>query len=947
MSIVYPIKRVFRSWKLFAAFLIGIALAATFFACIDIKANIAAEQSLNQQLSSVNPDLEFTAWLNSTQLNQTVSNIVNINGVKNVDTIVRSNYAPMMDYDTNYTSYLQLISFPDSSPIYSDWIDRPAGGIGENQTYVISGTPMASMVKIGDNITAQMSFPTPNQGNWNTFWVNLTVAGFADLTDEGYSLASGNSFLTSPGTILSSQQIYETRSNALIVGWNSTFLNIWSAMGNRTVETTFMINVDRDKLISPWNVQASINNVNTVGNNIQENVLSKYHILGGLSNNIYYALEDFNDNFQSTLLEFVVLSIPIFIVAWYLGSTVSDVSFDMRRREIGLLSTKGLSSGQIQRMFLGEAITVGFIGGVAGVIGGLILNQVFIGKFNLNTLFNPQIFSPYTMVFTVVFGIAISLVAMFWSARKASRIPTVVALREYMDTSNQSYHKVLPWVATALGAYKIIVLLFAVNVPLALSNFSSGEFYLAILQKPLTYFDQIMTYIGPILFFWGVAKLLTQNSHLFEKLAIQFSRAMGEFGALAAKNVRRNPARVAAIFFLIAFIVAYGVQVTGQTASQQDYLVRQVKYSVGADISIGVSNSSDSPRILQDILANVTGIKSSTMVCTLQQPQTDTVVETIDPQSFLSTAYYESDWFSGASVQQMFHELETDNQTIILEQSIAQQENLKVGDTIALNFVSGARTLRIVGFFGPKLPANELSTSTITSSNGAFIPTEITIPYYYQLWSYVPRNLFNMTYGSGIYQAEGFDTNILLKLNPGVNGTVVANEIRNMKLDIDGVTSFDEQWRQSQNSQDQSTFYTLQVLDFQNLSVIFAVLSASVGMVLIAIVSLSERSREATLMSVRGVSYGQLVWMFLAENIAIITFAVLLGLAGGYVIDRGTILAANVGTLQLVYPHVIFPTSTLKTIAYYVGLIYASTILAILVMSRRYVTKLERMVRTR
>ena len=639
--------------------------------------------------------------------------------MKNVDTIVRSNEAPVMDYDTNYTSYLQLIAFPDSSPIYNEWTNKPACEIGENQTYVIAGTRMASEVKIRDNITAQLSFPTPNQGNWNSFWVNLTVAGFANLTDKGYSLASGNSYVNYPGTILTSQQIYETRSDALIVGWNSTFLKIWSAMGNRTVDTTFMINVNRDKLISPWNTQASINDVNTIAQNIQENVLSKYQILGGVNNNLYYALEDFNSNFEPTLLEFIALSIPIFFVAWYLGSTVSDVSFDMRRREIGLLSTKGLSSGQTQRMFLGEAITVGLIGGIAGVVGGLILNQVFIGKFNFNTLFNPQIFSPYTMIFTVVFGVAIGLIAMFWSARKASHIPTVQALREYMDNSNQPYHKVLPWVATALGAYKIIVLLLAINVPMALSNFSSGEFYLAILQEPVIILDSILTYIRPILFFWGITKLLVHNLHPFEKLAIQFSRVMGEFGALAAKNVRRNPARVAAIAFLIAFIIAYGVQVTGQTASQQDYLVRQVKYSVGADLSIGMSNSSDAPRIMQDLLANVSGIQSSTIVSTLHQAQTNTVVETIDPQTFLSTAYYENDWFSGASVQQMFHELETNNQTIILEQRVAQKEKLKVGDTIALNFPSGARTLKIIGFFGPQLPANEVSDRPQSSAQAA------------------------------------------------------------------------------------------------------------------------------------------------------------------------------------------------------------------------------------
>ena len=67
----------------------------------------------------------------------------------------------------------------------------------------------------------------------------------------------------------------------------------------------------------------------------------------------------------------------------------------------------------------------------------------------------------------------------------------------------------------------------------------------------------------------------------------KLSRVTGDFGKLAAKNVRRNPARIAAIAFLIAFIIGYGVQVTAQTASQHDYLVRQVESSAGADISLG------------------------------------------------------------------------------------------------------------------------------------------------------------------------------------------------------------------------------------------------------------------------------------------------------------------------------------------------------------------------
>ena len=78
-------------------------------------------------------------------------------------------------------------------------------------------------------------------------------------------------------------------------------------------------------------------------------------------------------------------------------------------------------------------------------------------------------------------------------------------------------------------------------------------------------------------------------------------------------------------------------------------------------------------------------------------------------------------------------------------------------------------------------------------------------------------------------------------------------------------------------------------------------------MVLIAVVSLSERSREATLMSVRGLSYRQLVWMFLAENIAVITFSVILGIVVGYIIDYGTITASKRwNAISLVYPHVVY-----------------------------------------
>ena len=64
MPLMYPLKHVFRNWKLFTALLIGITLAATFCATIGVKANLSAEQTLDKQISSVITDLSFQANVN-------------------------------------------------------------------------------------------------------------------------------------------------------------------------------------------------------------------------------------------------------------------------------------------------------------------------------------------------------------------------------------------------------------------------------------------------------------------------------------------------------------------------------------------------------------------------------------------------------------------------------------------------------------------------------------------------------------------------------------------------------------------------------------------------------------------------------------------------------------------------------------------------------------------
>ncbi len=184
---------------------------------------------------------------------------------------------------------------------------------------------------------------------------------------------------------------------------------------------------------------------------------------------------------------------------------------------------------------------------------------------------------------------------------------------------------------------------------------------------------------------------------------------------------------------------------------------------------------------------------------------------------------------------------------------------------------------------------------------------------------------------------------ILIKLKEGVNGTDIAETIRKMNdPDVSYVQSFSEQWEQSQ-----SNAVNLGSLDVQRLGIVFAILAASVGTALVSIVSMKERSREAAMMSVKGLSYKQLLIMFLAENLAIVVFSLALGAIVGIITLNGNLAALDTMNVGLVHHRLIFPPDATLTVVSCVGLILASTILPILIMARNYVTNLERMVRLR
>ncbi len=947
-SLIFPyaFKRVIRSWRLFAALLLGVVLASTFFAGINVGADTAAKQALDHQLSQVavdivaRPDWE-TIWssINATEVADLISGS-DIKGITGTEVISRSGWPGWMVQvgNGNKTTYFRIVGISDDSRVYDGLtVTDGSSSLGANQTYVWADAPSAGDLKIGDVLSVNFSVwleedlrSKQPQANWIT--LNLTVAGFVELDDKASRIALGGFF---GGTVIlrpestGDQEIVIEEKNLLIADWNKTFAKLLDAVYDMSppyspIETEILVFLDRASMIGPWDITTSIEKVSAITSQIQNKVLGYG---AWTTTDLLYVLDNYQYTSQNMRLQFLITALPVFFMAWYMGTTVSDVSLNLRRREIGLLLTKGFSRGQLLRMLLTEAALIGLMGGLIGVGLSLLLSPLFVGAGGGQWFSAAPVVGTETVILAVIFGVIITFLSMFRPARRASQLQAVDALREYRYVEDvKPFKQRWPWIALILGTYKIIMWLLGINLAtLMWGPPPVANIIVMILLGIWIFLDvYVLNYVGPILFFWGLTKLLIRGSLKFQELTAKVARFLGDLGSLATRNVRRNPARAASIAFLIAMIIGYSFQITGTYASERDYTIRQIKFNVGADISVSLITLVNSSQTINQI-ENLTGVSSTVLEYSFEGESAlrKMRLKAVDPEKWLETAYYESEMFTGSNVETAFHEMSTDNNTIILEREIATPLELRVGDTIFVTIGSLSRALKVVGFFGPK-PGQR--------------PPVFDGGSYYVSHSYIPEGLYHEAKDS--VSATG---RILVKLASGADGKAVADQIRELEIyNVGTVYSVAEELQEWQ-----SDVLLSGTLNVQLLGVAFAVVAASIGTALVTLVSLKERSKEVSIMSVRGLSFKQLATMLLTENLAVVSFAVLLGTVVGLIIVYGNVSAANTMpySSSILVHHMVFPMNMILTLFACFVLVFASTIIPVILMSRRYVSRLERMVR--
>jgi putative ABC transport system permease protein len=258
-----------------------------------------------------------------------------------------------------------------------------------------------------------------------------------------------------------------------------------------------------------------------------------------------------NSFFKPALLAFA--GAAVLVGAFVIFNTFS-ITVAQRMREFAMLRTIGAMRRQVLLTVLGEALTVGVIASVLGILGGVGFAKLLGSLFGLVGFGLPlagiKLHLWPGIVVPLAVGVLVTLAASYAPARRATRVPPIAALREGAELPRGRFARFTPYVAGFLLVVGILAVFLGVtgNGPTTQRLFTIA--------------------IGAIVSFIGLAMV---SRYLIRPLARGIGWPLGlgggASGRLARENTTRNPGRTAvtaaALMIGIGLVVFFSVLING------------------------------------------------------------------------------------------------------------------------------------------------------------------------------------------------------------------------------------------------------------------------------------------------------------------------------------------------------------------------------------------------
>ncbi len=124
------------------------------------------------------------------------------------------------------------------------------------------------------------------------------------------------------------------------------------------------------------------------------------------------------------------ISFIILIVAAFTIYNIINMTVKQKLHDIAILKAQGFASKSVVKIFITEALLIGILGTISGMILGAVLinvlSQVYIGG---DTGYFPIRFEPQIMILGLLVGIVVTTIAGYIPARSAAKVDPISIFR--------------------------------------------------------------------------------------------------------------------------------------------------------------------------------------------------------------------------------------------------------------------------------------------------------------------------------------------------------------------------------------------------------------------------------------------------------------------------------------------------------------------------------------
>ena len=388
--------------------------------------------------------------------------------------------------------------------------------------------------------------------------------------------------------------------------------------------------------------------------------------------------EDQAESLQQGLSFFTQFLLIFAFIALGIGSFIIYNTFSIlvaqRARELALLRAVGASRRQVLGSVLVEAVVVGIVAAGLGLLAGIALAvalQAALDALGVDLPTAGTVVSGGTVVAAVLTGLVITFLSVLLPAWRASKVPPIAALREVAhDTSGTSK------VRAAIG-----VVLLVLSVLAAIPAFGDAPDTQALQMVGLA---ALLALVGVIV----LGPVLARPGALLLGRALGFA---GMTGTLARENAARSPKRTASTAAALMIGVALVGFITVFASSAQASIDREVSRGFLGDfvVQTGQLGAGVSPELAEE-LRDVEGV--ATVAATRFGPAQLTLPDGDTTGTFIGAGDPEalSDVLDARMAQGQLSDLDEDG--ILVDQAVAEDRGLEIGDEITVLFASGEST---------------------------------------------------------------------------------------------------------------------------------------------------------------------------------------------------------------------------------------------------------------